>query len=331
MLPDLLKDRLRLPVIAAPMFLASGPELVIACCKAGVAGSFPALNRRSSKGFEAWLVEISGALEAHERATGATPAPFGVNLVVHRSNPRLEADLALCVTHRVPLVLTSLGADARVVEAVHGYGGVVFHDVTNARHAAKAAAAGVDGLTAVAAGAGGHAGTLNPFALLGEIRQVFDGTILLAGSLSTGADVAAAQVMGADLAYMGTRFLATRESAIEAAYKQALLAASAGDIVHTPAVSGVPASFLADSLAAAGIVPEMAGKPDIDLGLELAQAAESGGGDGAKRAWRDIWSAGQGVGAIRDLPDAAALVDRLEAEYRAANAEQAARASGRTG
>lgn len=315
------KNHLSLPVIAAPMFLASTPRLVTECCKAGIAGTFPALNQRSSAGFEAWLNEIQATLASVESETGKTPAPFGVNLVVHPSNPRLEPDLALCVKHRVPLVMTILGADPRVVEAIHSYGGLVFHDVVNAKHARKAAAAGVDGLTAVAAGAGGHAGSLNPFALVNEIRQFFDGTILLGGGISTGADVAAAQMMGADLAYMGTRFLGTRECGISDDYKQMLLEAMATDIVYTPAVSGVPASFLAASLKQAGIDPAKAERPEIDLGLELAGAAE----DGQKKAWRDIWSAGQGVGSIHDLPSVSELVARIRSEYLAANEAQRAR------
>lgn len=319
MLPDRLKDRLSLPVIAAPMFLASGPELVIACCKAGVAAGFPALNQRTSDGFEDWLVKISAALDAHQTETGQTPAPYGVNLVVHPSNPRLEADLAICVKHQVPLVMSILGADPRVVDAIHSYGGLVFHDVVNAKHARKAVEAGVDGLTAVAAGAGGHAGNLNPFALINEIRQFFDGTVLLGGSISTGADIAAAQMMGADLAYVGTRFLGTQECAISAAYKEMLVASVSTDIVYTPVVSGVPASFLSASLHAAGIDPKTAQRPKMDLGLELAGAQDGG----EKKAWRDIWSAGQGVGSIHDLPRAAELIDRLKAEYRAANAAHA--------
>ncbi|MEM8813171.1 MAG: nitronate monooxygenase family protein [Pseudomonadota bacterium] len=321
MLPDTLKDRLSIPVIAAPMFLASGPSLVIECCKAGVAAGFPALNQRSSEGFEAWLEEINGALAAHESESGKAPAPYGVNLVVHPSNPRLERDLALCVKYKVPMVMSILGADPRLVEAIHSYGGLVFHDVVNPKHARKAVEAGVDGLTAVAAGAGGHAGTLNPFALINDIRQFFDGTILLGGSISTGADVAAAQMMGADLAYIGTRFLGTKECTVSDEYKQMLIESVSTDIVYTPVISGVPASFLAGSLKAAGIDPKTAEKPKMDLGLELAGAAEGG----EKKAWRDIWSAGQGVGSIRDLPSASELIGRIKAEYHQANAAQQAR------
>ncbi len=321
MLPELLKGRLSLPVIAAPMFLASGPRLVIACCKAGVVGGFPALNQRSSEGFESWLREITSALEDHERETGSKPAPYGVNLVVHPSNPRLQEDLKLCVKYRVPIVMTILGADPTLVETVHDYGGIVVHDVVSPRHARRAASADVDGLIAVAAGAGGHGGSLSPFALVNEIRQFFDGAVILSGSLSTGRDVAAAQMLGADLAYMGTRFLATRECMVQDDYKQMLIDTSASDIVYTPVISGVPANFLAPSLKAAGIDPETTQKPQLDLGLELAGAPD----DGEKKPWRDIWSAGQGVGSIKDLPAAADLIARLKSEYLAANQAQNAR------
>lgn len=246
-LPASLEQRLRLPVVAAPMFLISNPRLVLACCANGVVGSFPALNQRDSAGFKAWLEEIEAGLGQLQ-----TPAPYAVNLIVHPTNPRLQADLALCVEHRVPIVITSLGAVKEVVDAVHGYGGLVFHDVTTRRHAEKAAEAGVDGLIAVAAGAGGHAGTWSPFALAAEIRQFFDKTLLLAGCMNHGHEILAAQLLGADLAYMGTRFIATAESHAQNAYKQMLLSAHAADIIHTPAVSGIPASFLRPSLEQAG-------------------------------------------------------------------------------
>lgn len=290
--------RLRLPVVAAPMFLASGPDLVAACCNAGVLGTFPALNQRSTAGFEAWIDEIEARLDP-----GA--APFGVNLIVHRSNPRLEADLEVVVRRKVPVVITSLGAVRDLVTAVQSYGGLVFHDVISRRHAEKAAEAGVDGIIAVCAGAGGHAGTLSPFALVPEIRQVFDGTILLAGAMSTGAHVLAARALGADLAYLGTRFLATREAMASQAQKDMMLAARAGDVVYTPNVSGVHANFLAASLAAAGHDPAATARPALDLQAEA-------------KAWKEVWSAGQGVGSIRDLPGAAELCARLGDEYRAA-------------
>ncbi|HAP51856.1 MAG TPA: 2-nitropropane dioxygenase, partial [Marinobacter adhaerens] len=252
-LPASLQDTLALPLVAAPMFLISGPELALACCKQGIVGSFPALNQRTSEGFEDWLIQMNDELAAFRSANPeAKTAPYAVNLIVHRTNPRWQADLELCVKHKVPMIITSLGAASQVVEAVHSYGGVVFHDVTNQKHARKAAEAGVDGIIAVAAGAGGHAGTINPFVLVHEIREVFDGTILLAGGLSHGEDLLAAQALGADLAYLGTRFINTFESQADEAYRNMIIEAVSGDIIHTPAVSGVPASFMRQSLEAAG-------------------------------------------------------------------------------
>lgn len=304
-LPASLEQRLRLPVVAAPMFLISNPTLVLACCACGVVGSFPALNQRDSAGFEAWLEEIEAGL-----AQLQAPAPYAVNLIVHPTNPRLQADLALCVEHRVPIVITSLGAVKEVVDAVHGYGGLVFHDVTTRRHAEKAAEAGVDGLIAVAAGAGGHAGTWSPFALAAEIRQFFDKTLLLAGCLNHGHEILAAQLLGADLAYMGTRFIATTESQAQDAYKQMLLDAHAADIIHTPAVSGIPASFLRSSLEQAGY--DMSA---LKGGHEQGKLKPV---DDEAKAWKTVWSAGQGVGEIHDLPSASALIERLHSEYREA-------------
>lgn len=297
-----LEQRLRLPVVAAPMFLISNPQLVLACCGSGVVGSFPALNQRDSAGFKAWLEEIEAGL-----AQLQAPAPYAVNLIVHPTNPRLQADLALCVEHRVPIVITSLGAVKEVVDAVHGYGGLVFHDVTTRRHAEKAAEAGVDGLIAVAAGAGGHAGTWSPFALAAEIRQFFDKTLLLAGCINHGHEILAAQLLGADLAYMGTRFIATQESHAQAGYKQMLLDAHAADIIHTPAVSGIPASFLRSSLEQAGY--DMAA---LKSGHEQGKLKPI---DDEAKAWKTVWSAGQGVGDIHDLPAAATLIERLRGEY----------------
>ena len=305
-LPALLDQRLRLPVVAAPMFLVSNPQLVLACCHSGVLGSFPALNQRESSGFKAWLEEIEAGLKADS-------APYAVNLIVHGSNPRLQADLAICVEHKVPVVITSLGAVKEVVDAVHSYGGLVFHDVTTRRHAEKAAEAGVDGLIAVAAGAGGHAGTWSPFALIAEIRQFFDKTLLLSGCLNHGHEVLAAQLLGADLAYMGTRFIATRESNADADYKQMILDARAADIVHTPAVSGVPASFMRQSLEKAGYdLARLQDKGDVNYGEKLKPISDEA------KAWKTVWSAGQGVGGIADVPSVAELVARLDAEYRAA-------------
>lgn len=305
-LPALLENRLRLPLVTAPMFLVSAPSMVLASCNAGIVGSFPALNQRESAGFAAWLDEVAAGLTADA-------APYAVNLIVHGSNPRLQADLAICVEKKVPIVITSLGAVKEVVDAVHGYGGLVFHDVTTRRHAEKAAEAGVDGLIAVAAGAGGHAGTWSPFALVAEIRQFFDKTLLLAGCLNHGHEILAAQLLGADLAYLGTRFIATQESQASAAYKQMLLDARAADIIHTPAVSGVPASFMRQSLEAAGYdLARLNDKADVNYGEKLKPVSDEA------KAWKTVWSAGQGVGDIHDLPTVAELVERLDREYRAA-------------
>jgi len=305
-LPESFRGRVSVPVVAAPMFLVSGPQLIIEACRNGVPAAFPALNRRSTAEFVEWLDEVGGALDDRH-------APWGVNLIVHRSNPRLEQDLEACVRHRVPFVVTSLGAVPDLVKAVHGYGGVVFHDIVSLRHAHKAAEAGVDGLIAVCAGAGGHAGPTSPFALTSEIRQFFAGTLLLAGAISDGRQVAAALMMGADLAWLGSRFIATRESLAPEAYKQMLLDASAANIVYTDAVSGVPANFLQASLEANGF--DVAALARRGLGSGKLKDL----GDEAK-AWKVIWSAGQGVGAIRDLPGTAELCARLKQEFDAARA-----------
>jgi nitronate monooxygenase len=303
-LPALLEKRLRLPVVAAPMFLVSNPQLVLACCRNGIVGSFPALNQRDSGAFKAWLEEIEAGLQTES-------APYAVNLIVHGSNPRLQSDLAICVEQRVPIVITSLGAAKEVVDAVHSYGGLVFHDVTTRRHAEKAAEAGVDGLIAVAAGAGGHAGTWSPFALIAEIRQFFDKSLLLAGCLNHGHEILAAQLLGADLAYLGTRFIATQENNAPAAYKQMILDAQAADIIHTPAVSGVPASFMRQSLEAAGYdLKQLQNKGEINYGEKLKPISDEA------KAWKTVWSAGQGVGTIADLPSVEVLVARLDREYR---------------
>ncbi len=310
-------SQLKLPLIAAPLFLVSGPELVIASSKAGIVGTFPALNQRTTEGFAEWLVQIKAALDP---GNGEQPAPYGVNLIVHATNPRLEADLAVCVEHKVPLVITSLGAVSDVVDAVHSYGGQVFHDVINLRHARKAAAAGVDGLIAVSAGAGGHAGYISPFALVNEIRQFFSGQVILSGCLSTGRDLAAAVTMGADFGYMGTRFINTQESRAAEGYRQMINESSAADIVYTDKVSGVNANFLRDSLAKAGMDDAtLHDRSDIDFGSELMPDE-----NGEASAWKDIWSAGQGVGSIDSVPTVEALVTQLEADYRAAILEQAA-------
>lgn len=313
-LPASLADSLSLPLVAAPMFLISGPDLTLACCKQGIVGSFPALNQRTSEGFEQWLVQMHQELEQFRSENpDAKVAPWAVNLIVHRSNPRWQADLELCVKHEVPMVITSLGAASQVVDAVHSYGGLVFHDVTNQKHARKAAEAGVDGIIAVAAGAGGHAGTINPFVLVHEIREVFDGTILLAGGLSHGEDILAAQALGADLAYVGTRFINTTESQAEDAYRNMIIEAVSGDIIHTPAVSGVPASFMRQSLEAAGYdMDKLSQAGDINYGEKLKPV------DDEAKAWKTVWSAGQGVSQIHDVLGVAELVERLDREYREA-------------
>ena len=298
---------LNLPVVAAPLFLISNPKMVIECCKNGIVGTFPALNQRTSEGFEAWLIEIKEALAAFEKEKGQKAAPFGVNLIVHPTNPRLEADVKLCMKHQVPLVITSLGAVSMVVDAIHSYGGLVFHDIIKKRHAEKAAEAGVDGLILVSAGAGGHGGSLNPMSLVAEVKEIFKKTILLSGCISTGKDVATALQMGADLAYMGTRFINTDESVAPEEYKKMIVDAGANDVVYTAAISGVHANFLAASLEAAGITAEDLKKDvKIDFGKEL---------DTEAKAWKTIWSAGQGVTTIKDSISVKALVERLRSEF----------------
>lgn len=300
-LPAAFEGRLKIPAVAAPMFLTSGPNLVVEVSRSGLVGTFPALNARTSDGFRDWVREIKARL-----AETPDAAPFGVNLIVHKSNPRVEADLAICVEERVPLIITSLGAVPDLVKAVHAYGGVVFHDVISRRHAEKAAEAGVDGIIAVSAGAGGHAGQLSPFALVTEIRQVFAGTILMAGAINTGAQILAARAAGADLAYMGTRFIATREAMVPQEFKDMILSSSAADILYTPAISGVNANFMKPSIRAAGLDPDnLQGHAKLDMSNEA-------------KAWKTVWSAGQGVGGIADLPGAAELCARLQEEYRAA-------------
>ena len=267
------KDKLQLPAVAAPMFLISGPRLVIECCKNGIVGTFPALNQRTTAGFEEWVIEIKNALDTFERETGKKAAPFGVNLIVHPTNPRVMADLEVCVKHQVPLIITSLGAVPDLVNAVHSYGGLVYHDIIKKRHAEKASEAGVDGLILVAAGAGGHAGTLNPLALINEIKQFFDKTLLLSGCISTGKDIASALQMGADLAYMGTRFINVKESLADSKYQEMIINSKAEDIIYTAAVSGVNANFLRPSLESMGITEALWSQTKkIDFGKELDAA-----------------------------------------------------------
>ena len=303
-LAPLFRASLKLPAIAAPMFLVSGPQLVIETCKAGIAGSFPALNQRTSEGYVAWLGEIAEALRAHEDATGTKAAPFGVNLIVHKTNPRLMADLAITCKHKVPFVITSLGAVRDVVDAVHAYGGLVLHDVISARHAEKAIEAGVDGVIAVSAGAGGHAGTVNPFALVSELRPIAgDKMLVLAGAISNGGSVAGAIAAGADLAYLGTRFIATAESLAKPEYKQMIVDSASKDIVYTSKISGVNANFLIPSLIKAGLdVNTMEPSKGMDLEHEA-------------KAWSTVWSAGHGVGGIEEVLPVRELAARLIAEY----------------
>jgi nitronate monooxygenase len=312
-IPAILKDHLRLPVVGAPMFIVSTPKLVLAQCKAGIVGAFPALNARPAAELDDWLGEISCELAAHQRANPAAKvAPFAVNQIVHASNDRLEHDVGMCVKHRVPIVITSLRPPAEVVSAVHGYGGIVFHDVINLRHAEKAAAQGVDGIIAVCAGAGGHAGVQSPFALVKQIREIYSGTIVLSGAMSTGADVFAAQALGADLAYLGTRFIATVEANATPAYQQMLIDSRAEDIVYTSLFSGVAGNYLRGSVAQTGLDPDKL--PEADK----AKMNFGSGGNSPIKAWRDIWSAGQSVSGIHEVQSVEALVARLAGEYEAA-------------
>jgi len=311
-LPAVLQN-LTLPVVASPMFIVSYPELVLAQCKAGIVGSFPALNARPAELLDEWLTQIEAALAAH-RAThpGAKVGPIAVNQIVHQSNVRLEQDVRICVEHKVPIFITSLRAPAReIIDAVHSYGGIVLHDVINLRHAQKALEAGVDGLILVAAGAGGHAGTTSPFALVGEVRRIFDGPIVLSGSIANGGSILAAQAMGADLAYMGTRFIATQEAHAIDDYKRAIVNSSASDIIYTNLFTGVHGNYIRESILNAGLDPDAL--PESD------KTKMNFGSDKAK-AWKDIWGAGQGVGLMDDVPSVAQLVERLKREYDEARA-----------
>jgi len=307
-------NNLTIPVIAAPLFLVSGPDLVINCCKEGVVGTFPSLNLRSAAGFEEWLIRIKSELAAHDAANPRRPAaPFGVNIIAHKTNLRLEEDMALVEKYEVPLVITSVGNPSQIVERVHRYGGLVFHDVTTPQWARKAIAAGVDGIILVCGGAGGHAGVLNPFAFLPQVREFYDGAIALAGCISDGRSVYAAQALGADFAYMGTRFIATDESMASDAYKEMLIEEGPTDLVYTPAFSGIPANMMRRSIIENGMDPDnLPTKEHIDLGEEFNHEA---------KAWRDIWTAGQGVGAIHDVRPVKDVIQQLTQEYRAAEAE----------
>lgn len=306
-----LYEHLSLPVMAAPMFIVSGPELVIAQCASGIIGSMPALNARPQSQLSPWLTQIETALSELKRLdpTRKIP-PYAINHIIHHSNDRVHDDLAVCAEHKVPLIITSLRAPTDVVDTVHAWGGKVFHDVTTVRHAQKALEAGVDGLILVCAGAGGHAGTLSPFALMAEIRRFFDGPIALSGAISRGQDIAAARAMGADFAYIGTRFIASQEARAQEAYKQCLVDASAHDIIYTPYFSGIPGNYLKPSIVAAGMDPDnLTGAVTLNTDFSSADSA---------KVWKDIWSAGQGVASIDSVLPVQDIVDRLKHEYRLA-------------
>jgi nitronate monooxygenase len=313
---------LRLPVIGSPLFIVSGPELVIAQCKAGIVGAFPALNARPSGVLDEWLHRITEELAAHNRAHPDRPAaPFAVNQIVHKSNNRLEEDLDVCAKWQVPLVITSLGAREDLNQAVHGWGGIVMHDVINDRFAHKAIEKGADGLIPVAAGAGGHAGSLSPFALMQEIREWFDGPVALSGSIASGRSILAAQAMGADFAYIGSPWIATAEANADEAYKQGIVSGRAGDIVYTNLFTGVHGNYLRASIETAGLDPD-----NLPVSDPSAMNFGSGGNSGAK-AWKDIWGSGQGIGAVRAVETVGQRVDRLVEEYDTARTELAAKAN----
>jgi nitronate monooxygenase len=311
-LPAVLQD-LSLPVIASPMFIASGPALVAAQCKAGIVGSFPALNARPAEMLDVWLTDLQAELAGYQRAhPGERVGPIAVNQIVHQSNDRLAHDVEVCVRHRIPIIISSLRSPPQeMLDAIHGYGGIVLHDVVSIRHAEKALEAGVDGLILVASGAGGHAGTLSPFALVGEVRRFFSGPVALSGSIATGDAILAAQAMGADFAYIGSRWLATRESNVSDGYRDAIVESAAADIVYSNLFTGVHGNYLKKSIVAAGLDPEA---------LPQADKTAMDFGSGSAKAWRDIWGAGQGVGLMDDVPSTAEMVARLKREYAAARA-----------
>jgi nitronate monooxygenase len=313
-------DRLRLPIIGSPLFIVSGPDLVIAQCKAGIVGAFPALNARPQSLLDEWLHRITEELAEHNRKHPDRPAaPFAVNQIVHKSNDRLEQDVETCAKWQVPIVITSLGAREDLNQAVHAWGGITLHDVINDRFARKAIEKGADGLIPVAAGAGGHAGTISPFALVSEIREWFDGPIALSGAIATGRSVLAAQAVGADLAYIGSPFIATAEANADESYKQGIVEGRAADIVYSDLFTGVKGNYLRQSIEAAGLDPDNLPQGDYTT------MNFGGGTNQAKKAWRDIWGSGQGIGAVRAVETVADRVDRLEREYRAAKAELAAK------
>ena len=305
-----LKSSLTLPVIASPMFIVSGTKLVIECCKNGIVGTFPSLNGRTVDDFEKMLIEITTELEKFEKETGIKPAPYGVNIIVNKTNPRVLPDAQMCKKYKVPIIITSLGAIKEIVDQVHSYGGLVFHDIVKRRHAEKAAEAGVDGIICVSAGAGGHAGTAHPFALIREVKEFYDGAIIMAGSLNTGEEVLAAQLAGADFAYMGTRFINTKECIAPDSYKQMIIDSSIDDVIYTAGVSGVKGNFLLKSIENAGI--------DI---MQKKVEDFSKLSDEHSKAWKDIWSAGHGVSGIKNTPSVKELVDELKSGYKSAIAE----------
>ena len=315
-IPDSIKNNISIPVIGAPLFLISVPDLVIAQCKAGIIGSFPALNARPQHVLEEWIERIKTELkEYQEQNPDKKVAPFAVNQICHGSNDRLQGDMEICVKHEVPIIITSLRPPAEVVEAAHSYGGLVFHDVINVRHAKKAADMGVDGLILVCAGAGGHAGALSPFALLREVKSWFDGTIILSGSIGDGYSVASALALGADFAYLGTRFIATHEANAEPEYKQMLIESSANDIVYSNLFTGVLGNYLKPSIQNAGLDPD-----NLPTADKSAMNFGSGGNTDSK-AWKDIWGSGQGIGLIEDAPTVESLVERIRAEFNEATSE----------
>jgi nitronate monooxygenase len=313
-LPEFLKKRLRIPAIGSPLFIVSNPDLVIAQCKAGIVGSFPALNARPAQVLDEWLKRITGELgEWDAKHPDRLSAPFAVNQIVHRTNERLQHDVELCVKHKAPIVITSLGAREEVNEAVHSYGGIVLHDVINNRFAKKAIEKGADGLILVAAGAGGHAGKINPFALVHEVREWFDGPIALSGAIASGDGILAAEAAGADLAYIGSAFIATKEANAIEPYKQMIVESGADDIVYTNLFTGVHGNYLKPSISRAGLDPENLPSGDPSK-MDFASGAER------RKVWKDIWGSGQGIGAMKGIVPAAELVDRLAREYHAARA-----------
>ena len=318
-----LKGKLRIPVVGAPLFIVSGPELVISQCKAGVVGSFPALNARPQEVLDEWLIQIKEELDKHNQENPDSPAaPFAVNQICHASNDRLMQDMESCVKHEVPIIITSLRPPLEIVEAAHSYGGVVFHDVINVRHAKKAAEQGVDGLILVCAGAGGHAGTHSPFALVREVKEWFDGTILLSGSISDGHSIASSLALGADLAYIGTRFIATKEANADQRYKDMLIESSASDIVYSSLFTGVNGNYLKPSIEKAGL------DPDNLPGADKSKMNFGSGGNTKSKAWKDIWGSGQGIGSIKSDPSVQDLVNELTEQYEQAYEEMQKKKTG---